>query len=98
MPSQLAQDSFRRLLELYVLHAIGELRNDFPSLAKADDALRCACGTDWVQFVEKQMEFAPSMPQMIRDNWQKNSQRAVELGATLSAADFATQFVAANFL
>jgi hypothetical protein len=99
MPSDLAHDSFRRLLELYVLRSIGELPPDAPVLAKISELLRRAGhGDDWIQFVERTMEFDRSMPQIILDNWRKNSRRAVEGGVTLSPADFATNFVAANFI
>ena len=88
-----------RLIELYVIDAIGALT---PEQAKNLDAMTpklCQLyGTtgDWRADIAKVMAFPESMPQSIREMWSRNQQIAKQSGASLTAEDFAVMFVDAN--
>ena len=88
-----------RLIELYVIDAVGALT---PEQARNLDALGpklCqlygATG-DWRAAVARAMAFPETMPHSIRELWSKNQEIAKQNGVKLAAEDFAVMFVDAN--
>lgn len=89
-----------RILECYVLSAIGELSNDQSEmLLKMEPQLRLALKQDghWRELVEKAMELPSDMPELIRGNWEKNVALAQQQHVSISGQQFAEMFVDANF-
>lgn len=87
--------AFRRMLEAYVLLAIGKLESAEQPTQEWDDFIRRAGGSSsWIDFVEETMEFPPKMPELIREKWRESLDR---FGPDVSPTDFSTQFVEANF-
>ena len=88
---------FLRLLDAYVLWAIGELdeASDAAIERMAPD-LRATYATDgqWQDIVAKQMDFSESMPGALRDLWVK----ARTSSAAPAAREFAMAVVDENFL
>jgi hypothetical protein len=88
-----------RLIELYIIDAIGALTpNDAKNLEAMTPKLLQIYGAtgDWRSAVAKAMHFPESMPEDIRKLWNKNQEIAKQNGATLSAESFAMMFVDAN--
>jgi hypothetical protein len=88
-----------RLIELFVIDAIGELQpKDAANLEAMTPKLQELYRTagDWREAVSKAMAFPDSMPEAIRAMWAKNRQIAVQNGVTLSAEEFAVMFVDSN--
>jgi hypothetical protein len=87
------------LIELYVIDAVGALT---PEQEKNLDAIGPKlCETfgatgDWRAATAKAMEFPESLPNAIRQPWDKNQEIAKQQGGSLSAAAFAVMFVEAN--
>ena len=91
---------FLRLLECYVLDAIGQLddaqrqalRRMEPKLA---DVYRM--NGSWVDIVNAQMDFPESLPAQIRAIWEKNLVSARARGVAVNPNEFAVVFVDQNF-
>ena len=90
-----------RLLECYVLNAMGELTDDHRSaLEKMQPMLLKIFGKTgtWDQIIAAEMEFPPTLPSRIKELWHKNMARISEVkGAMLDPEDFARLFVDENF-
>ena len=91
---------FLRLLECYVLSAIGQLddqqRQDLQRMEPKLAQLYGVTGT-WSQIVTVQMDFPESLPAQIRAIWEKNLVSARERGAAVDPNEFAVAFVDQNF-
>lgn len=89
-----------RLLECYVLKAIGELSpKDAENLTGMQPKLVQIYGVEgaWDEIVAKTMEFPDSIPTLIRQTWQHNQEIAAANQANLNAHKFAEMFVDQNF-
>lgn len=90
-----------RLLESYVLSAIGQLPEKNARILKEITpnlrSLYRADG-DWEQIISKIMELPPNMPALIRENWAKNTDIAKKNGLILSPQQFAEMFTDENFV
>ena len=91
-----------RLLELYVLKAIGELPlPEQDTLNKMAPKLQAAFGGDgqWHEAVAAAVRMPADMPQVIRDMWAKNLEIArTNAVPALSAQKFAELFVDENLV
>ncbi|MGM3278118.1 hypothetical protein [Ralstonia sp. 24A2] len=90
-----------RLLECYVLKAVGRLSmSDSENLTAMEPKLVQLYGVDgtWDQIVESVMKFPDTMPMLIRDVWKKNMEIATANNAALDAQQFAEMFVDKNFV
>jgi hypothetical protein len=88
-----------RLIELYVIDAVGALTpEDDKGLEAMTPKLNQTYGTDddWRAAIAKAMAFPESLPETIRNLWTRNQQIAKQNGASLSAEAFAVMFVDAN--
>ena len=88
-----------RLLESYVLWAIGQLsEKDRGALERMAPQLESTFGVHgtWQQILEAVMELPGDMPELIRSNWVNNLSIAKGRGETLSPEYFARQFVDSN--
>lgn len=88
-----------RLLECYVLRAIGSLGdNENATLVEMTPQLRAALKADgdWYQVIERAMQLPPNMPDLVRDVWEKNRKIADANRSVLSPQSFAEMFVDAN--
>jgi hypothetical protein len=88
-----------RLIELFVIDAIGELQpTDAATLEAMTPKLQRLYDTsgDWRAAISKAMAFPPSMPEAIRGMWEKNQQIAVQTGTTLTVEEFSVMFVDSN--
>ncbi|MES2185925.1 MAG: hypothetical protein V4505_15345 [Pseudomonadota bacterium] len=91
---------FLRLLECYVLDAIGQLDDGTrsamdsmePKLAKVYQRQ----GT-WQEIVRGEMDFPPSFPETIRGFWGQYSAEMARRGETIDANAFAMSFIDQNF-
>lgn len=86
---------FLRLLELYALWAIGELRDgDAQTLRKMLPKLSEIYGGsgDWHEIVARVMEFPPGMASELRDEWQENKETASLHGQQVAPEHFAEMF------
>ena len=91
---------FLRLLECYVLRAIGELSNDEESkLETMSPKLREVYKFDgsWHEVVSHVMEIPDGLPSQIDAIWKKNRELATQNGEELIPQDFAEMFVDHNF-
>lgn len=91
---------FLRLLECYVLRAIGELTADEETkLKKMAPKLREVYKSKgvWYEIVAEVMEISDSVPAKIEGFWKKNSELAKQNGENLLPQDFAEMFVDHNF-
>ena len=90
-----------RLLECYVLDAIGELTAEHrTALEEMQPLLIKAFGKagTWDQVIAARMELPPALPSQIKELWHKNLARIGRVkGATLDPEDFARLFVDENF-
>ncbi len=88
-----------RLLDLYVLWAIGELPPD-----QEDGLKRMAPkfqaqfggGGQWHEAIERAVRMEQDMPQQIQDVWARNLQVARANGLTLTPEEFAMMVVDSN--
>jgi hypothetical protein len=90
---------FLRLLECYVLWAIGELTpEDEQKLLYMTPKLRGVYNLQgtWHEIIAGQMELPADFPVQINALWNKNKQRAGSMGVELSAENFAQKFVDDN--
>jgi len=88
-----------RVLECYVLWAIGELGEvEQAKLCGMEPQLRQALKQqgNWREVVEKTMELPANMPELIRANWMKNQGIALQQGIELTGQHFAEMFVDNN--
>ncbi|WP_226469882.1 hypothetical protein [Luteimonas panaciterrae] len=91
---------FLRLVECYVLEAIGQLDEaQRDSLREMEPKLRNLYGVQgsWIEIVSSQMEFPPSLPAQIKEIWEKGLVRATEQGMQVDPNEFAMAFVDKNF-
>ncbi len=89
-----------RLLECYVLLAIGELSpDDQLVLDKMTPKLQevYKCSGRWDQIVEKSMELPAGVTEAIRSLWSKNKDAVNKRGLSLDPQKFAEAFVDENF-
>ncbi|RWC28207.1 hypothetical protein [Mesorhizobium sp.] len=89
-----------RLLELYVLWAIGELSQESEDgLKKMAPKLQSIYGGDgqWHDAIAKSMHMPEGMPAAIRDMWARNLKIAHDNNVTLTPQQFAEMFVDNNF-
>jgi|SRR5919108_2176103 hypothetical protein len=88
-----------RLLECYVLWAIGQLpETDANTLQEMTPKLQAVYRTqgDWQQVIASAVNLPPNMPDLIRDVWAKNTEIARKSGVTLTPQQFAEVFVDQN--
>ena len=88
-----------RLLECYVLWAIGELASEQQSLLEGmTPRLQTTYATQgkWQDVIAKAMGFPPNMPDLIRDMWARNQVTAQTQGLSLPPQQFAEIFVDRN--
>ncbi|WP_175154715.1 hypothetical protein [Achromobacter piechaudii] len=89
-----------RLLECYVLHAIGHLDAKQGDLSKAMEPKLAeifgAKGT-WIDIVSAQVGFAPEMSGKIRAIWEAGVLKSQQMGLDVDPNDFAVEFVDTNF-
>jgi len=89
-----------RILECYVLWAIGELAEDQEGiLGQMEPKLREVFNQrgDWREIVVTTLNLPQHMPEVIRSLWVKNREIAERHGVTLSGQEFAEMFVDSNF-
>lgn len=88
-----------RLLECYVLKAIGALStSDAANLAAMQPKqaqIYSASGT-WDQIIASSMHLPENMPLLIQNMWQKNQKTAAEKNILLTPQHFAEMFVDHN--
>lgn len=90
-----------RLLELYVLWAIGELSDkDAASLEAMTPKLRAVYNStaDWPEIVAGTVKMGPDMPEHLQRMWKNNLAIAQENRETLSPQRFAEMIVDDNFV
>ena len=90
-----------RLLECYVLWAIGKLEiKDEETLCQMEPKLRQVFKQegDWREIVPRVMSLPPNMPDLIRAKWDENLEIAKQRSATLSPQQFAEMFIDANLM
>jgi len=91
---------FLRLLDCYVLRAIGELSGPQTiALANMEPKLAQVYGISaaWHEIVAQQMSFPENLPAHILEIWQTGQRRAAELGLEADPREFTMQFVDTNF-
>ncbi|MGV3552338.1 hypothetical protein [Rhizobium sp.] len=89
-----------RMLELYVLRAIGELPpREHQFLDSVAPKLRKIYGGDgeWFDSIARAMHLPADMPIAIRGSWTKNLEIAQADSVTLHPQEFAEMFVDENF-
>jgi hypothetical protein len=94
-----ARKPLLRVLECYVLWAIGELgETEELKLRGMEPQLRQALKQqgNWREVVEKTMELPSNMPELIRINWEKNQAIAKQQHIELTGQQFAEMFVDSN--
>lgn len=98
-PSRYEGKPLLRLLELYVLRAIGELSvSEQKTLLGMTPKLQEIYGKsgDWHEVIASAVQLPPEMPEAIREMWQRNVEIAQANNVTLSPQDFAQMFVDEN--
>ncbi len=91
---------FLRLLDSYVLAAIGELpREQHESLQDMEPKLRSVYGTegDWRQIVATQMGFPDDLPATIKVIWDNGVAKIRASGMNPDPSEFIRHFVDTNF-
>jgi len=91
---------FLKLLECYVLDAIGQLDDQQRSaLQLMEPKLSKIYSMDgtWLEIVSKQMDIPESLPLQIRDIWEKYLAQAKDRGVAVSPNEFVMGFVDQNF-
>ncbi|MGE0712682.1 MAG: hypothetical protein AB7N76_09130 [Planctomycetota bacterium] len=92
---------FLKLLESYVLRAIGELPDEQERALRAmEPKLQQVYGARgaWHELVASQMGFPDDLPATIRSIWDQGNARAAELGIPVDAVGFTRHFVDTNFV
>src|SRR5205814_4438847 len=82
-PARYEERLFLRLLECYVLDAIGELNPDQALHAGEDDPESAAHGgvtVTWSEIVAAQMQFPANLATSLREMWHRNLAMAQEQG------------------
>ena len=100
MPTRYDGKPFLRLLELYVLWAMGSLsKNDAENLERMTPKLHETYNRAgrWQDIIAADMEFSTSMPESVREVWVKNSAIARANNVNLDPQQFAETFVDLNF-
>jgi hypothetical protein len=90
-----------RLLELYVLWAIGEIdQHDLGRLESMAPKLQSIFGGEgqWHGAIAAAVHLPPSMPIVIRDLWLKNLEIARKTKTSLAPQQFAEMFVDENLV
>lgn len=90
-----------RLLECYVLWAIGKLeRKEEQTLGQMEPKLRQVFNQqgDWREILARGMSLPANMPELIRANWAENLEIAKQHSATLAPQQFAEMFVDDNLV
>ena len=91
---------FLRLLDCYILDAIGELRPEHKAaLKKLEPKLRKTFHAkgSWRQIVEDRMGFLPTVAVNIEMSWAGYLESEERLGREVAADSFVRDFVAQNF-
>ena len=87
---------FLRLLECYVLEAVGHLHDEQRETLVRMGPQICEMyqrdGT-WYEVINAEMGFSEADVAQIRDVWASNLEKAKELGATIDPNAFAMQYV-----
>jgi hypothetical protein len=89
-----------RLLECYVLEAIGHLGADErrPLIAMAPNlASTFGFAGEWHEILQQRLELPADLPQFLKEAWQRDSARAFERRLELTPQRFAEMFVDSNF-
>lgn len=89
-----------RLLDLYVLWAIGELppdQEDVMNRAAPKLQAQFGGGGQWQEAVERAVRMDADTPQQIRGMWTRNLEIAHANGLTLTPEEFALMVVDDNF-
>lgn len=89
-----------RLLECYVLAAIGRLDDkQSETLRRMEPKLASVYNRDgtWIEIIQSQMEFPESLPLNIREIWERNLEKARLNNLPISPEEFALAFVDQNF-
>jgi len=90
-----------RLLECYVLWAIGELgEKEEARLGQMESKLRQVFNQqgDWREIVSRTMEMPANIPDLIRAKWTENVEIAKRHSTELDPQQFAEMFVDANLV
>ncbi|MET3577649.1 hypothetical protein ABID19_000664 [Mesorhizobium robiniae] len=90
-----------RLLDVYVLWAIGELSQESEDgLKRMAPKLQSIYGGDgqWHDAIAQSMHMPEGMPAAIRDMWARNLKIARDNDVTLTPQKFAEMFVDENFV
>lgn len=91
---------FLRLLDSYVLQAIGELSDGHLEVLRVMEPKLhqvFGMGGSWNEIVEAQMEFPDHLPEKIRKIWEDGVPKMRALGMEPDPSEFARQFVDTNF-
>jgi hypothetical protein len=91
---------FLRLLECYVLWAVGQLDpRQAEVLERMTPKLRETYGTNgtWQEIVAAEMEFPDSLPEALRSMWARNQEIARDNGTLLEPEQFARMVADENF-
>ncbi|WP_440534001.1 hypothetical protein [Variovorax sp. YR566] len=100
MTSRYAGRPFLRLLEFYVLDAIGQLDERYATtLQRMEPKLQETYGMQgsWSEIVRAQMQFPDSLPEKIRLLWERNLESARASDLAIDPERFAEVFVDQNF-
>ncbi|AEG49274.1 hypothetical protein Sphch_1586 [Sphingobium chlorophenolicum L-1] len=91
---------FLRLLDCYVLQAIGKLDTaQMVALTQIEPKLSQIYGVKgpWQEIVANQMDFPANLSDEIEQTWEAGRLRAADQGLEVDPGEFARQFVDANF-
>ena len=91
---------FLRLLDCYVLRAIGELdAQQEGALQSMEPKLANVYGRSgpWFEIVAQQMDFPDTLPEQIRNIWKSGKAKASQQGLAVDPNEFTRQFVDTNF-
>jgi hypothetical protein len=99
--SRYAGKPLLRLLEGYVLRAIGALSpGDEERLRSMEPQLGRVYGRvgTWMEIIASEMELPANMPELIAETWRRNQNVAKANGLELTAQQFAEMFVDQNLV
>ena len=100
-PNRYEGKPFLRLLDCYVLKAIGHLDEaQEAALQNMEPKFRDAYKVEgtWFEIVAQQMDFPDHLPNEIERIWTEGSARAAEMGLVAEPKEFTCQFVDNNFV
>jgi hypothetical protein len=92
---------FIKLLECYVLNAIGHLdqtQQEKLKLLEPNLAKTYEMEGSWIEIIEAQMELPSNLQVVIRDVWEDGLETAKSKGLKIDPNEFAIVFVRENFL